>query len=118
MKYQAQQLPTKLLTTIMAGVAAIGFATAASAVGGGLGVNANVGAGAQVPAPISGQAGGAADAQMSTSGSANTNAQSQDDATRGTERADERMSTTASESKPVTKAELEASGKARVKGKH
>lgn len=118
MKYQAQQLPTKLLTTIMAGVAAIGFATAASAVGGGLGVNANVGAGAQVPAPISGHAGGAADAQMSTSGSANTNAQSQDDATRGAERADERMSTTASEKKPVTKSELEASGKARVKGKH
>lgn len=118
MIYQAKQLHTKLLTTIMAGVAAIGFATAASAVGGGLGVDANVGAAVQTPAPINGQVGGAVDAQMNTSGSANTNAQSEDSATHGADRAKARMNMKADKKKHAPDTEINGSGKGSVTGQY
>ena len=109
MKQNAQQVRTKFLTLIMAGVAGVGFAAAATAAGVGVGVNANVGAGAQ--------AGGAADAHMSTSGSANSNAQWQSSATRGADRAAERTSTQGSEMNQSGSAGVDATGTATAKGK-
>lgn len=97
MKRNNQQVRTKLLTLIVASVAGAGFAAAVSAAGIGGGINADVDAGATVStpdtpqAPDTAQAGGAADTHMSTSGKANTNAQWQSGATRGTDRATERM---------------------------
>src|SRR5512141_2945865 len=108
MKQYAQQVRTQLLTLIMAGVAGAGLATAATAAGLGGGAHADVGAGASVPAPDTAQAGGAADAHMSPSGSANSNAQWQSGATRGADRAAERMNANA--------ADLEATDTATVKG--
>ena len=107
MMRNAQQIRSKLLTVILAGVAGVGFATAATAAG----VDANVGAGAQVEAPGNVQAGGPADAHMSPSGSTNTNAQWQSGATRGAER----MGTSGTELKLST--ELEATGKTTAKAK-
>ena len=109
MKQYAQKVRTQLLTLIMAGVAGAGVATAATAAGIGGGVHADVGASASVPAPDTAQAGGAADAHMSPSGSANNNAQWQSGATRGADRAAERMN--------ADDADLEATGTATVKGK-
>jgi len=114
MKQNAQQVRTKLLTLIMTGVA--GFAAAATAAGMGGGINANVGAGATVPAPATAQAGGVADAHMSTSGIASSNAQWQSGATRGADRAAERMNPNGAELKQPG-ATLEATGTAVVKGK-
>ncbi len=88
-----QQVRTKLMTLIVAGVAGAGFAAAASAAGMGGGINADVGAEATVSTPDTAQTGGAAYAHMSTSGNANNNAQWQSGATRGTDRAAERMNT-------------------------
>ena len=106
MKQYAQQVRTQLLTLIMAGVAGAGLATTATAAG--IGGHAEVGAGASLPAPDTAQAGGAADAHMSSSGSANSNAQWQSGATRGAGRAAERMN--------ADGADLEATGTATVKG--
>ncbi|MDP1645398.1 MAG: hypothetical protein Q8K35_08400 [Thiobacillus sp.] len=117
MKQNTQQIRTKLLTVIMAGVAGVGFATAATAAGVGVDVNTNVSAGAQVAAPNNAQAGGSADAHMSTSGSANSNAQWQSGATRGADRAAERMGTNVDGLKQSTTAEFEAAGQATVKAK-
>ena len=111
MMRNAQQIRSKLLTVILAGVAGVGFATAATAAG----VDANVGAGAQVEAPGNVQAGGTADAHMSPSGSTNTNAQWQNGAARGADRAAERMGTSGTELKPST--ELEVTGKTTAKAK-
>lgn len=113
MKQNSQQIRTKLLTVIMAGVAGVGFATAATAAG----VGANVGAGTEVTAPDKAQAGGSADAHMSTSGSANTNAQWESGATRGADRAAARMDTNVDALEQTTAAELEAAGKATAKTK-
>lgn len=86
-----QQNHSKLLTVLIAGVASLGFATAASAAGGVLGVN--VGAGAQIaPAPGT-SIGGAAEARMGASGELNSNAQWKDTASQGVDRAQERMGT-------------------------
>ena len=93
MKHNAQQVRPKLLTLIMAGVAGAGFAAAAVAAETGAGINANVDAGTTFSAPGTARAGGAAEAHMSTSGSANSNAQWQSGATRGEDRAAERMNT-------------------------
>lgn len=113
MKQNALQIRTRLLT-IMAG----GFlATAASAASVGVGVDATVGAGAQVTAPDAAQAGGRADAHMSPSGSANSNGQWQSGATRGAERAAERMGTNSDGTEPSAAADLEASGKTAAKAK-
>jgi hypothetical protein len=102
------QIRTQLLTVIMAGVAGVGLATGASAASVGAGVKANVGAGAQVAPPDTAQAGGSADAHMSTSGSANTNAQWQSGATRGADRAAERLGTTSEEAEQTAPTDLEA----------
>jgi hypothetical protein len=112
---QNAQIRTQLLTVIMAGVASVGFAAAATAAGVGGGVNTNVGAGAQV-APEA-QAGGSADAHMSTTGSENSNAQWQGGATQGADRAAARMGTTVDGLEPSTPAELEAVGQATAKAK-
>jgi len=88
-----QQNHSKLLTVILAGVASIGFATAASAAGGALGGNTNVGAGAQIaPAPGT-SVGGAAEARMGASADLNSNAQWKDTASQGVERAQGRVDT-------------------------
>jgi uncharacterized protein YjbJ (UPF0337 family) len=88
-----QQNHSKLLTVILAGVASIGFAAAASAAGGTLGTNTHVGAGAQT-APASGTSiGGAADARMNASGNTNSNAQWKDTASQGLGRAQDRVGT-------------------------
>ena len=117
MKQYAQQVRTQLLTLIMAAVAGAGFASAATAAGLGGGVNANVGAGANVSVPGAAQAGGAADAHMSPSGSASGNAQWQSGASRGTDRAAERMDTRGGEVKQSGSADLETPDAATVKGK-
>ena len=117
MKQNAQQVRTQLLTLIMAGVTGAGFAAAATAAGIGGGVNANVGAGANVSVPGTAQAGGAADAHMSPSGSANSNAQWQSGATRGADRAAERMDAQGAEMKQSGGAGLEATDTATVQGK-
>jgi hypothetical protein len=109
---QNAQIRTQLLTVIMAGV---GFATAATAAEVDASVDAKVGADAQVAAPGNIQAGGTADAHMSPSGSTNSNAQWQSGATRGADRAGERMSMSGSELKPST--ELGAAGKTTAKAK-
>lgn len=117
MMRNAQQIRSKLLTVIMAGVAGVGFATAATAAGVGVGANAHVGAGAQVAAPNNAQAGGRADAHMSTAGSANSNAQWQSGATRGADRAAERMGTDSDGLKQSTAAELGAADMAAAQAK-
>jgi len=113
MMRNAQQIRTKLLTVIMAGVAGVGLAAAATAAEVGGGADANVDAGVQVAAPGNTQAGGTADAHMSTAGSANSNAQWQSGALRGADRAAERMG--ADELKQST--ELQATGKTTAKAK-
>lgn len=109
MKQNHQQIRTKLLTVIMAGVTGVGFAAAATAAGAGIGANANVGAGAQVTAPTNTQAGGSANTHMSTAGNANSNAQWQRGATQGVDRAADRMSNTDG-LEQSTAAELGAAG--------
>ena len=104
MKQNTQQVRTQLLALIMAGLA-----TTATAAGIGGGANVNAGVGAGVTAPDTAQAGGAADAHMSSSGSANSNAQWQSGATRGSDRAAERTN--------ADGADLEAAGAATVTGK-
>lgn len=113
MMQTAQQVGSKLLALIIAGVAGVGFVTAATAAGVGAGVDANVGGGAQVAAPDMDQAGGSADAHMSTSGSTNSNAQWQSGATRGAEH----MNARDAEMKPSEETALEAIGTATAKGK-
>lgn len=103
MKQNAQQILTRLLTVIMAGVAGIGFATAATAAtaaGVGVGAGTNVGAGAQ--------AGGNADTHMNATASANSNAQWQSGATRDADRAAERMGTNSGGQAQSAAADLEA----------
>jgi hypothetical protein len=110
MKHYAQQVRARLLTVIMAGVAGIGLASAATAAGVSAGANASVGSGAQA-------AGVTAEEHMSTSGSANSNAQWQDGATQGADRATDRTGTYGADMKQSGGAVVEATGKASVKGK-
>lgn len=109
MKQYAQQVRVKLLGLMMAGMAGVGLASAATAAGMGAGANAQVGSGAE-------RAGVTAGEHMSTSGSTNSNAQWQDGATQGADRAAARMSTYGADAKQAG-ATLEATGKASVKGK-
>ena len=111
MKQHAQQIRTKLFIVIMAGLAGVGLATAATA------AQVAAGADAQVAAPDHVQAGGSADAPMSTSGSANSNAQRQSGATRGADRAAERTGTNVIGLEQSTAAGLESAGKATAKAK-
>lgn len=111
MMQKSQAIRTQFLTVIMAGVAAVGFATTASAAGVGAGVSA------EAAAPANAQAGGNADAHLSPSGSANSNAQWQSGAAQGADRATERMSAKGAEKKQSAGTEPEATGTAAVKGK-
>lgn len=88
-----QQNHSKLLTVILAGVASIGFATAASAAGGNLRGTTNVGADAQIaPAPGTSM-GGAANGRLGASADLDSNAQWKDTASQGIERAQDRADT-------------------------
>lgn len=112
MKQHVQQVRSKLLSLtlsslIVTGVAGVGFATAAIAAGAAASSNAGMGA----------QAGGTASEHMSDSGSANSNAQWQNGATQGADRAAARTSTTGAEMKQSGGAQLDDIGKAAVKGK-
>lgn len=104
MMQKIQPIRSTLLTVLL-----VGFATTATAAGVGVnaGVNANVGA----------QAGGTAATHMSPAGNANDNAQWQDGATRGADRAAERMSPTGADMKQSSGVESDATGKAALKGK-
>lgn len=102
MKQIFQTARIKLLTLIMAGAAGGGFAIAATAAG--VGVNAGA------------QAGGVADAHMSASGSADSDAQWQSGATRGIDRAAERMSPQGAEMNQAGVANLGAAGAAAATG--
>lgn len=105
----AQQVRTRLLTLIMAGVATLGFAHVTQAAGSAAGANANVGADAQT--------GAAASAHMNGSGSANSNAQWQSGATQGADRATARMSPHGVEMMHSGAADVDATGNAAAKGK-
>lgn len=105
MKQNAQQLRTKLLILIMAGVAGAGFAAAATA--------AATDTGANVLAPDTTQTDGTADTHMSTSGSASSHIQSQS----GTAPSTDRMSTPSAELTPSADVDLEAVGKTTTKRK-
>ncbi|MDP2029850.1 MAG: hypothetical protein Q8K12_09470 [Thiobacillus sp.] len=109
MLQKTQQINTRILTVIMAGVTSIGFATAALAVGEGLGGNANIGIDAKI--------GRSADAHLSPSGSTHSNVPLQGGAIQSEKTAAEHMSTKADEVKPSTDAELKAAGKATLKAK-
>ena len=110
-----QQIRTRLMTLILAGVAGAGIAATAMAAGvGGVGGGANAGVGAGVTMPGTAQAGGTADTHMSTSGAANSNAQWQNGATRGADRAAERKG---AEMPQSDGADLEAAGTTTTKGK-
>lgn len=100
MMQKTQPIRSTLLTVLMAG-----FATAATAAG--VGTNANVGA----------QAGGNAAAHVSPAGSANSNAQWQDGAAKGADRAAERMSPKGADMKQSGTTESDATGKAALKDK-
>ena len=96
MKQIAQQTHVQLLTLIMASVASVAFAAAA------------------VAAEGDAQAGGAAGAHMSPAGSANSDAQWQDGATQGADRAAQQMNATGAEQKQSGDADA---GKAAAKTK-
>jgi hypothetical protein len=110
MKQNARQILNKLLAVIMAGVAGIGFATAATAAGVGVGAGTNVGAGAQ--------AGGNADAQLNAPAIANANAQLKSGATRGEDGAAERLGTNGDGLEHATTAKLGAAANAKPLGTH
>ena len=105
----AQQVARKFLVLTVAGVASAGLGAAATAAG----VDAKVGGGAQVAAPETDRAGGSADAHMSP---ANSNAQWQSGATRGNDRAAERMNAPDAEMTQSSGAGLETAGTAKAKG--
>lgn len=112
MMQKPQQLRTQFLSTIMTAVVCVGFSGAVMAAGVGVGVKAGAGVDAGVGASGAAQAGGTADGHMSESGSDNNNAQWQSEATRGMDRATERMNPNGT----VPEAGLEAAGTAAVKG--
>jgi hypothetical protein len=118
MTQQAQQVRTRLLSVIIAGLAGAGFVTAAPAAGLGAGAHANVGAGAQVAAPDDAQAGGSAEAHMSPVGSINSNAQWQGGAVRGSDRAAGRMNPKGAEMRQPADEDPEAAGRAIPQGKY
>ncbi|MEW6591799.1 MAG: hypothetical protein AB1418_12290 [Pseudomonadota bacterium] len=110
-----RSLPSQLFATLATTFVLAGTATAA-----GLGVNVQADAGVQA-APASAQAGGRADAHMNPAAAAHGNAQWQDSATRGAERAgqvrskvQERSETAAQKSSAELEAEL--TGAASVSG--
>lgn len=112
MKNTCSSIKKNLLSMMLAG-AGIAFAASASAanVGAGVGVGANVNAqaGSQngVKAGGGAQMDGSADAQMSPEGSLNQNSQMLPDATRGLDRAQERMSPMGAEIEQAGKIETD-----------
>lgn len=92
MKKIAQQLRSKLLALVMVTVSGVGFATTATAADMDAGVKAGAEADIKGVVPDAAQAGGAADGHMSPSGHEEGNAQWKSGATRGMDRAGERMS--------------------------
>jgi hypothetical protein len=96
----ALKVRTRLLTAILSGVAALGFAAAATA--------EETGADASADARL----GGAADAHMSPSGHSHNNAQWQNDAARGADRAAERMGDGLDEIDPAAPAERKDAARA------
>jgi hypothetical protein len=96
MMQKTQPIRSTLLTVLM-----VGFATAATAAG--VGANAN--------------AGGNAATHVSPAGSANSNAQWQDGATKGADRATERMSPKGADMKQSGATESDATDKAALKDK-
>ena len=86
---QNTQLRTKVLTAIMASVIGLGFVTAAIAARLGVDTDTRIEAGANIGADHA-NAGGTADAHMSTAGSANNNAPWGSGVARGTDRAAQR----------------------------
>ena len=101
---------SKLLGMLLVGIASVGFAACASAVD--VGVGANVGvqapnAGVQTQGTVGTSTGGAhvdggADARMKTQDNFNQNDQKLPDATRGKERAQERMNEAGTEHEQAT----------------
>lgn len=108
-----QQIRIRLMTLVLAAVA--GASVAATATAAGVGGGAHVGAGTTMPGAA--QAGGSADSHLSTSGSANTNAQWQNGAVRGADRADERKNAKGAELPQSDGADLEADTATTTKGK-
>ncbi len=100
-----QQIRTRLLTAIMAGVAGIGVATAATAASGGMSADA----GARVAALGAPLAGGAADAHLDAYVSANT--RWRDGAAAVGSRAAARMGANGDGLEQSTAAELEAAAR-------
>ena len=102
---------SKLLGMLLVGIASAGFAAGASAVD--VGVGANVG----VQAPTAGvQPQGNADARMKTEDKLNRNDQKLPEATRGMERAQERMNEAGAEHEQATT--VGAKSKKHAKTKH
>ena len=92
MKQKSQQLRSQVLALIMATVAGVGFATTVTAADRDAGVKAGSEADFKGIVPDAAQAGGVADGHMSPSGHEEGNAQWKSGATRGMDRAGERMS--------------------------
>lgn len=92
MKQKSQSLRSQVLALIMATVAGVGFATAVTAAGMDAGVKAGAEAAIKGVVPDAAQSGGVADGHMSPSGHEEGNAQWKSGATRGRDRAGERMS--------------------------
>ena len=90
MPQNTQQLRTKVLTAIMASVIGLGFVTAAIAARLGVDTDTRIEAGANLGASDHANAGGNADAYMSTAGSANNDAPWGSGVARGTDRAAQR----------------------------
>ena len=96
MKQKFQPLRSQVLALIMGTVAGVGFATTATAAD----MDAGVKAGGVVPDAA--QSGGVADGHMSPSGREEGNAQWKSRATRGLDRAGERMSPDVADPEAVT----------------
>ena len=101
MKQKSQQLRSQVLALIMATVAGVGFATTVTAADMDAGVKAGTEADFKGVVPDAAQAGGVADGHMSPSGHEAGNAQWKSGATRGMDRAGERMSPDVAEPEAV-----------------
>jgi len=102
MKQKSQQLRSQILAMIIASVAGVGFATAVTAAERDAGAKAASEADIKGEVPDAAQAGGVADGHMSPSGQEEGNAQWKSGATRGLDRAGERMSPDIADPEAVT----------------
>jgi hypothetical protein len=113
MMRNTQPIRTRLLTAVLAGMVSAGVATAASAANAAAGTNAKAGADAQAASPAYVQA---AEAHVDAY-STNANAQGQDDATRGADRAAERAGMNTSKRVPSVAAEPAADARSVAQAK-